>query len=379
MKLLSLEKFTESLNSKNPSYREFLSVATVRIGERLVPLRQYSQEKKIDVTMLKLLYENICNRDAYLGRFYRLSLYVDPDRLLIDEKPMTARTLNNNTLTVYKNLIRNIHWLDILKNTHSGIENVPTYLNVLEDLYKNHIIDYKILTPSSLHYMKEGRLGSVFSSYYFRASIMNPYLVYSLNMNVLQGKRIFTPTLGWSSYCCGFLQCPFVEEYVGTDVISSVCTKTREIASVFSQCHNAKYEIFCEPSENLAESTPFLNKYREHFDVVFFSPPYYRLELYAGKNQSTERYKSYEEWLEKYWEKTIQLCAHVLQKGGKLCYILSGYGSDNTTDKYDLLKDMNTITAKYFQKKRILPMHNKDVYVTQHKETAEKIMIFVKE
>ena len=376
MKLLSLEKFTESLNSKNPSYREFLSVATVRIGERLVPLRQYSQEKKIDVTMLKLLYENICNRDAYLGRFYRLSLYVDPDRLLIDEKPMTARTLNNNTLTVYKNLIRNIHWLDILKNTHSGIENVPTYLNVLEDLYKNHIIDYKILTPSARHYMNEGRLGSVFSSYYFRASILNPYLIYSLNHSVLKGTRIFTPTLGWSSYCYGFLECPLVLEYVGTDVIPSVCKKTKQLAKCISP--EKQLEIFCKPSEDLFVSKPFMNKYREHFDVVFFSPPYYRLELYDGGEQSTERYKTYEEWLDGYWEKTILLCHHVLEKHGKLCYILSGYGSENFKDKYDLLGDMNKVTKKYFKLHSQQPMYNKNVHVTKHRETGEQIMIFVK-
>lgn len=391
MKLLSLEKFLDFFNSQksgdklcdklcdNKGYRDFLSMAQVRIGERLVPLNQYSKEKGIDIQMLKLLYENIRNRNAYLGRFYRLSLFVDPEKLLIEEKPMTQRGLNNNTLAVYKNLIRNIHWLDILKNTQSGIDNVPTYLDVLEDLYLRSIIDYKILTPSSLHYMKEGRLGSVFSSYYFRASIMNPYLVYSLNHNVLKGTKIFTPTLGWSSYCCGFLQCPTVVEYVGTDVIPDVCAKTREIATVFSQCNNAKYEILCEPSENLAGSPTFLRKYREHFDVVFFSPPYYRLELYAGKNQSTEKYKSYEEWLEKYWEKTIQMCHQVLQKGGRLCYILSGYGSQNTSQQYDLIKDMNAIAKKYFRPKIILPMHNKDVYVTKHKETAEKIMIFIKD
>jgi hypothetical protein len=39
---------------------------------------------------------------------------------------------------------------------------------------------------------------------------------------------------------------------------------------------------------------------------------------------------------------------------------------------------MNTITKKYFKLKSQQPMYNKDVHVTNHKETAEKIMIFVK-
>jgi hypothetical protein len=88
-------------------------------------------------------------------------------------------------------------------------------------------------------------------------------------------------------------------------------------------------------------------------------------------------YTTYEEWLDKYWDKTIQLCHHVLEKDGRLCYILSGYGSENT-GKYDLLGDMNRITKKLFRLKSSQPMYNKDVHVTTHKETAERILIFVK-
>jgi 16S rRNA G966 N2-methylase RsmD len=140
-----------------------------------------------------------------------------------------------------------------------------------------------------------------------------------------------------------------------------------------------KIDIYCQPSEVLFRNASFLKKYREHFDVVFFSPPYYRLELYKGGQQSTDVYKTYEEWLAGYWEETIKLCYHVLQKHGQLCYILSGYGSENTKEQYDLLKDMNAITKKYFRLKSSQPMYNKDVHSTDHKETNEKIVIFRKE
>jgi hypothetical protein len=73
-----------------------------------------------------------------------------------------------------------------------------------------------------------------------------------------------------------------------------------------------------------------------------------------------------------------QIMLSYIGKNGRLCYILSGYGSQNTDEQYDLLKDMNNITKKYFKLKSQQPMYNKDVHVTNHKETAEKIMIFVK-
>ena len=61
-----------------------------------------------------------------------------------------------------------------------------------------------------------------------------------------------------------------------------------------------------------------------------------------------------------------------------MCYILSGYGSKNTNESYDLLGDMNKITDKYFTLKSQQHMFNKDVHVTKHKETDERIMIYEK-
>ena len=403
MQFLSEEAFLEHFEKrKTRTFTEFFKKAKVRTHKRLLPLHEYIEDKDITRENLQLLFENIQNREAYLKRFYHLSLRVEPTRFSMSSlKPMINNHMNNNSETTFKNLIRNLHWQDILKNTKAGIENIPTYMDVLEDLYLNDIIDYKIVTPSSLHYMKEGRLGSVFSSYYFRASIMNPYLVYSLNMSVLKGTKIFTPTLGWTSYAYGFMEDPAVIEYVGTDVIPSVCNKTKRFLQ--TNYKRKKYNIFCEPSENLLFNNNFMQKYQNHFDVVFFSPPYYQLEKYPGKNQSIVKYKTYEEWLDKYWEATIRICYQVLQKGGRMCYILSGYGQgakppttnltdkfgqgakppntnskENGTKKYDLITDMNKISRKYFKLVSTQPMYNKNVNVTEHKETNERIMIFMK-
>jgi len=378
MPYLKLDTFLNLFSTKKTqTFQDFLRDSKVRSNKNMTPLKEYMKDKGIPLSDIKLLFENIQHRNEYLTRFYNLSLMVQSDRIDMNAvQPMKNKQMNNNTELVFKNPIRNMHYRDILQNTKSGMENVPTYMDVIMDLYVHNIIDYKILTPSARFYIKNGRIGSVFSSYYFRASIMNPYLVYSLNKSLLHGTRIFTPTLGWSSYSYGFLECSEVLEYVGTDVIPGVCKKTKDFAD--SKYPEKKVEIYCKPSEELAKSKPFLNKYREHFDVVFFSPPYYRLELYKGGEQSTDKYKTYEEWLTGYWEETIKLCYYVLQKKGRLCYILSGYGSENTRDHYDLLKDMNSITKKYFKLHSTQPMYNKDVYIIDDKDITEKIMTFIK-
>jgi hypothetical protein len=367
-KLLAMFQ-ADPLRSQKMSFSEFMKTAKVRRGTTLIPLKTYIGDR-IDIGDLRLLHSAIMDKAEYLSRFYDVSLKV-PESLAITAPPMKNKQMNNNALVNYKNVIRNMFYKEILKDTRSGMENNPTFFDVLSDLYLRNIIDYKILTPSAMFYMKNGRLGSVFSSFYFRASIMNPYLVYSLNQSVLRGTRIFTPTLGWGSYCYGFLESPGVVEYVGTDVIPSVCKKTQTFADQFYPTKSVK--IIESPSEELAKNRSFLNKYKAHFDVVFFSPPYYRLELYPGSKQSTTLYKTYEEWLTGYWEQTIAMCRHVLAPGGRMCYILSGYGKDS---EFDLLNDMNNITQKYFKAHSTQPMYNKNVHSTEHRETSEQIMIF---
>lgn len=377
MHYLSLEDFLKKYKrspADRMSYDEFILSASVIVGKYEYSLKDYIKSKNIDKSTVMLLLDYIKNRESYLTRFYNMSLRVTDKNEYIhgNMKPMTKR-LDNNTGVIFKNLIRNIHFEHILKHTSSGLDNIPTYLHVIDNLFKKNIIDYKILTPSSIHYMKNGRLGSVFSSYYFRASILNPYLIYSLNISILKGTKVFTPTLGWSSYAFGFLECPLIKEYVGTDVIPDVCNKTKVLASRY----NKKIDIYCKPSEELSKNKTFMKKYREHFDIVFFSPPYYKLEMYDSKNQSTIMYKTYDEWLEKYWRATVELCKDVLNNGGYMCYILSGYGSENGKN-YNLIEDMNTITNEYFQYVSIQPMFNKNVHATKHRDTGEKIILYKK-
>ena len=387
--MYTLNQFLAIFDGPNsPTFAKFEKNARV-IGSSctMTPLKTYAKERNIPVGDLKLLYENIINRNEYLSRFYTKSLRPIP--LDIREKPMPKTAMNNDASPNYKNVIRNLHLLDILQNTKSGLENLPTFMDVLKNLYLEEVIDYKILTPSARHYMNEGRLGSVFSSFYFRASIMNPYLVYSLSHKVLWDKentamRVFSPTLGWTSYAYGFMECPMVAEYVATDVIPHVCKKSLEFCQ---QNYSAKKSrIYCQPSENLYKNAEFMQTYAAYFDVVFFSPPYYELEMYPGKNQSTTSYKTYDEWLEKYWTVTVKLCHHVLKRGGRMCYILSSYGCSGSAkctekDGVNILKDMNNITAQFFRKKTMIAMKNKNVHVTAgaHRETGEQIMVFLKE
>ena len=182
--LIVLTDFVNDIRPVKPvSFEQFLQTYKVRIGKKIVPLKEYSEKKSIKTENLVLLFNDISNIEAYLERFYNMSLLIKDKNIHFGEhyKPMKITQINNNQEPLLKNLIRNLHYKHILENTKSGIENVPTYMDVLKALLRDKIIDYKILTPSSLHYIQKRRFGSVLSSYYFRASILNPYVIYSLN------------------------------------------------------------------------------------------------------------------------------------------------------------------------------------------------------
>jgi hypothetical protein len=112
MKIISSTAYLSLFKSDPISYNDFIKKAKVRVGKTLRPLAEYIEEKKIKHVDIKMLYENIMNRDEYLARFYHLSLRVQPEKVHMSS-PMKNKEFNNNTESTYKNLIRNIHFKDI--------------------------------------------------------------------------------------------------------------------------------------------------------------------------------------------------------------------------------------------------------------------------
>jgi len=308
----------------------------------------------------------VTDKNIYLTNFYNKSLKVKE----LNEMPIC---INNNKFTEYKNQVRNPYYKDILLDTNTIQPNIRPYLQVIIELFKNHIIDYKLVTPSVIKLIEKELLSNVLSGLYFRSSIMNPTIPYSLSTFFNKPFNVLTPTLGWSSYLLGILNNKNLNKYVGIDVIPKVCNNTRKIAN----SNNIKNDIYCVPSEDLYKNKKFMKKYNKFFDMVFFSPPYYQLELYKGKNQSTERYKTYEEWLDKYWKSTIKLCNETLKNNSLLIYIISGYTEKS---KYiNLEKDMNNITKlEGFKLYKKLNMKGSNVGFTEHRALNESIFIFTK-
>jgi len=133
MEVISLKSFLKLFhvtNEKPCTVKHLMTNAHVQIGTKRRKLREYKEDKRISTDTIKILCDNINNRDEYLTRFYNLSLQIYPDKLNISStgvQPMQNRAMNNNQHIVFKNIIRNLHMFDILQHTKSGTINVDPY------------------------------------------------------------------------------------------------------------------------------------------------------------------------------------------------------------------------------------------------------------
>ena len=362
---LTLSKWLNLFKSKNISYNEFVDKLRIKKGNGDILLVK-NTDKNIPSNFFKILYDTLVkNKISYLTNIYNRSYKIDDYDLSL--------CVSNNKFTDNKNIVRNLYYKEILLETDTSQPNLRPYLEVLIDLFKHHILDYKLLTPTGISMIQGNKLSSILSGFYFKASIMNPIVPYSLSKLYDYDFKVLTPTLGWSSYLLGMINNDHLDTYVGIDVIKKVCDNTRKICKQ----NNTKCDIYCKPSEDLYHNTKFMNKYKSDIDFVFFSPPYYELELYKGGEQSTNRYKSYNEWLDKYWKTTMKLCYHCLKNNKFMMYIISGYNDKGTY--INLERDMNKITKEVgFKYVRKLKMKGSNVGITTHRTVNELIFIFCK-
>jgi hypothetical protein len=367
---ITLEEWLELFETTvSTEYNSFIKNAMVRrANDAIVSLNEYMTERNIPPFKICILYKLlVINKKKYLTNFFNKSVKV-PESLEMGEPSLKYSNVENQK---YKNIIRNLYFEEIMKNTGTIHKNIRPYMEVIMELFKFHIIDYKLLTPSVLGCITDGKFGSMLSAIYFRASIMNPYLVYSIAHD-FKINKVLTPTLGWSSYLVGFLETNKIEHYVGIDVIPKVCETTKLLGQSISP--DTIVDTYCSPSEKLAHDPLFMSKYKNYFDFIFFSPPYFQLELYQGENQSTSKYKTLDSWAKSYWEPTIRLCANCIEKHGVMCYIISNYKLNGKL--INIVAKMNEITLNYFDFVKKLKISNSNVNITKHRETHETAFFF---
>jgi hypothetical protein len=375
----------------------------------------------------------IANRHRYLTYFYQAYFeFKDPRTLDWSDKheilTYPAEFTPHPVISLQKNdasrrLIRNLFYLELLHETKvtNTVKSHVSFWESLINMYNKLQLEDRFFAPSSIDlFLKdkgtenERKPGSgginynnlfyLFQAYQPKASIFNPYSICWIIRNVLSQrrlgssapKRLFTPVLSWGSYIPAFMHSDY-EEYVGVDVMHTVCQKSDFLAKYYQsfggEFNKKTVKIRCCPSESLVNDTEFLKQYTGYFDTVLLCPPYFDMEIYSEGEQSIKSYPDYGDWLDKYWRQTVNVCFQVLASGGIFAMIANDYNS-LTGEVRRITEDFDRIAREKFQLNQPqLPQHQHqhqqpNLYYLQNrtsplrvnaKDRTERLFIYYKE
>ena len=290
----------------------------------------------------------------------------------------------------YGRIVKNLFWEDVYSTYTTNSMGLPTTYEVLKKSVEYPFIYRMWKQPSSQKFVVKdkqfnSRLFNILRGTSSKASIFNPNTAAYIINNILKSKKLLTPCLGWGSYLIGSFSAN-VKHYVGIDVIPSVVDKCKLLSEDY--CNNPfddsdfKYNFYCCPSEQIAKRHNFIETYKEYFDSVFFSPPYFDLEVYEGGEQSIESFPNYQDWLEGYWEETVKMCHSVMAKDAIFSFVIVPQYQSKKETIY-IGKDLSTIAKKYFTERGMKQIQWKtqtSLSVEKQKESgnSENLYLFKK-
>lgn len=342
---MTFDSFVDKIREKKPN------------DPRLSPRESLWETKnQFDEVLDSLYFLFVSDREHTLRFLYNSWLKINPKIGFYASMDLSWNIMDKNgilsdcdpKITKFGRILKNRFVFDHLKLNKI---NCGGNLNLWETCFQP-FIDYQFpgiyFTPAMVNVLNTRNYKSMIGcwrgvgSY---ASVLNPYLTAWILKHVLHAKKLLTPVLSWGSYSIAGVNVG-LEEHVGIDVIKDVCDFSENLYPYFES--NVKHQMYCCPSEQMDARHDFSNKYKEHFDTVFFCPPYFNLELYQGGEQSYESFNTLEDWIKGYWEPTVAMCHRTLQKGGTFSYIISDF-KDQRMQKVPLCDSMFAISEKYFK------------------------------
>jgi tRNA1(Val) A37 N6-methylase TrmN6 len=167
-----------------------------------------------------------------------------------------------------------------------------------------------------------------------------------------EAENVLDFSSGWGDRLSGFFASDKTKHYCGVDPNDNL---TDGYSSQYNQYMDIrKYDNLSKKYEQ--HTCPFEDlklDYTEYFDLVFTSPPYFRVERYTqNKNQSWKRYKKIDEWLEHFLFSSLKKSWNTLKVGGHMAINISDVYMNHTINKIcdpmnDFIKD--NLGGKNFQ------------------------------
>ena len=194
----------------------------------------------------------------------------------------------------------------------------------------------KVLTKVDLQSIRMATTLRKYVASQFKPSIAKAFYDYFGSVNVLDFSA------GWGDRLAGFYCGETTKSYVGIDP-NTLNHPNYKKQIEFYEKHRTifeeekKVDFICSPAEDVD-----FTEYKEHFDTVFTSPPYFNVEKYSDEDtQSYIRYKDIDSWNKNFLHKTLGKIIPTLKKDGLLAInIADVYDAKNKT-YFDICNPMN--------------------------------------
>ena len=166
----------------------------------------------------------------------------------------------------------------------------------------------------------------------------------------LRSENVLDFSAGWGDRLAGFYTSETAEYYVGIDPRKENHSIYEE-QSEFYEKHRTmfepkkKVELICSPAEDVDYT-----KYKDKFDTVFTSPPYFSVERYSYEDtQSWVRYKQIDDWNRNFLQKTIENLWCSIKSGGYLLVNIADVFARTGSDKgmVEICNPMNDFLYKF--------------------------------
>ena len=168
----------------------------------------------------------------------------------------------------------------------------------------------------------------------------------------LGSENILDFSAGWGDRLAGFYASETSEYYLGIDPRKENHPIYEEQAEFYHK-HMTVFEVQkkCNFIESPAEEVDF-TKYKDFFDTVFTSPPYFNVERYSyDETQSWVRHKEINEWNENFLQKTLKNLWCSVKRGGYLLVNISDVYSNSkwSTDRgwLEICNPMNDFLSTF--------------------------------
>jgi len=159
-----------------------------------------------------------------------------------------------------------------------------------------------------------------------------------------QAETVLDLSMGWGDRILGAHTSEYVKKYVGFDPNQDLVKGYVEQIKFYQRLGKPmqfKLHPWCAEDESIV--------LEDEFDMIFTSPPYFDKEKYNQSDmQSYKKYKKFDDWMENFLFKTIELRTKNLKSGGHLVINISDiYSRKKRFEICDAMNDYIASTGQF--------------------------------